>query len=161
MATNRLKVMTANVVTLAGQTYADSTDFVQIMQRNDLNDILVNAPVQAITTTVAPAGSSQLVLSPIDGIEVGWMVSSIFISELTIITSIVQTYSIPASTAFCDCSTNRVLPSTGKRLSTIINISPQLSSTIDVGTQFTLSVGVQTVLTLPVTPPSTQRGVVS
>jgi hypothetical protein len=161
MAKNRLKVMTANIVTLAAQTYTDSTDFVQIMQRNDLSDIFFNAPVQGRTLSTAPAGSSELVLSPIDGFEVGWLILSDALAELTIITKILQTYSIPAGSPFCDCSKNRVLPATGKRLSTIVCISPSLPNDVEAGTLFTFSVGVPSFLSLPATPLTTQRGVVS
>lgn len=153
----RVNVFTANAFKLAATNYNDTTGFVQIMEENDLDDFLINTPIQVLTVADAMVSTNQLVFSPTDGIKVGWLVSGQGLDGFGVVLNVRQTYSI-AGLPFCDCINNRHLPPMGKRLSTVVCVSPNLIADVPVGTPIIFSVGILQTIVIPTLPSTTNNG---
>lgn len=155
-----ISVFDANAIKLAIQYFGDATNFVQIMDVNNLNDWLINAPIITTTSANANAGDSLLVLQPTNGIQLGSLVYCSGLNTYSLVTNVQQVYTTPAGIPFCNCSSSfRQLPASGDWVSTNVSIAPYLDNLMGIGSQVTFAVGAPTKITIPPKPPTSTRGV--
>ena len=169
-----IRLLNGNAIKLALKYFGDATGFVQIMEANDLEDFVINAPIAALTAANSLAGDTLLVLEPTMGITVGMLVYCGGYDTYGLVTEVTPVYQTPAGIPFAQGYADiqslypaatpvaeslppsgipvRIMPGLGKQISTNVLIAPGLDNVMFELTTVTFAVGAPSNLTIPNQP---------
>jgi hypothetical protein len=169
-----IKLLNGNAVKLALKYYGDATGFVQILEANDLEDFVINAPISAQTIANNKAGDTILVLPPTMGITVGMLVYCPGYNTYGLVAAVKPVFQVPSGIPFAQGYADiqasfppnsgvaetlppggrpvRIMPGLGKQVSTNVTIVPPLDNEMFETTIVIFAVGAPTELVIPNLP---------
>lgn len=157
----QISVINGNAILLALQYFNDATEFVNIMQTNQLNDWVINGPIIALTQSPNNVGDTVLVLQPTDGIQIGSLVYCDGLDTFGYVLNVQNIYSQQTGLPFASCpplapAPQRILPPSGTWVSTNVTISPGLDNAMVTATGITFAAATQQTITIPAQPSKTR-----